>query len=75
MKRSLNTSTLMVPTSDKYVVTQNYCPLPQKKKDNYSNDEETPSEVDLLVSRYRELIIELNKIRGKLYTLGVNPDK
>ena len=72
MKRSVNTSSLIVPTSDKYIVTQNYCPLPPKKKDNV---DETPSEVDLLVSRYKELTTELNKIRGKLYTLGVNPDK
>lgn len=72
MKRSVNTSSLMIPTSEKYEVTQNYCPLPPKKKDNVY---ETLSEVDLLVSRYRELTAELNKIRGKLYTLGVNPDK
>jgi hypothetical protein len=74
MQRSINTSSLMIPTSEKYKVTQNYCPLPPRKK-NTEQPIETPSEIDLLLVRYRDLTEELNRIRGKLYTQGINPDK
>ena len=74
MQRSVNTTSLMLPTSEKYTVTQNYCPLPPRKKD-IEQPIETPSEIDLLLVRYRELTMELNRIRGKLYTQGINPDK
>lgn len=74
MKRSINNSSLRVPkVEEEYIVTSNYCPIPPRKKENY--DIETPTEIDLLLVRYRELILELNKIRGKLYTNGINPDK
>ena len=75
MKRSINNSSLRVPkTEEEYIVTSNYCPIPPRKSNN-NQEIETPTEVDLLLTRYRELIIELNKIRGKLYTLGINPEK
>ena len=71
MKRSINNSSLRVPKIEEYVVTPNYCPIQPRKHKEIENS----TEIDLLLARYKELTLELNKIRGKLYTNGINPDK
>ena len=34
----------------------------------------TPNEADILIAKYRDLHNQLQKCRGKLYVMGVNPD-
>ena len=38
------------------------------------NPSEKEGEVNMLLQQYKSLTINLNKIRGRLYSLGVNPD-
>jgi hypothetical protein len=76
MKRSINNSTLLrQTTNEQYSITQNYCPLPPKNTPKNNQEEELNEEAQELLHRYKELVLEINKIRGKLYTNGIDPDK
>lgn len=76
MKRSINNSTLLnSPTNNEYSITQNYCPLPPKNTPKNNQHEELNEEARELLHRYKELVLEIDKIRGKLYTNGIDPDK
>ena len=76
MKRSINNSTLLKSTTNgEYSITQNYCPLPSKNTPKNNQEEELNEEAQELLHRYKELVLEINKIRGKLYTNGIDPDK
>jgi hypothetical protein len=44
-------------------------------ENNETHEYETLSEVDILVKKYFYLISELNQIRGRLYSLGIDPNK
>jgi|SaaInlV_125m_DNA_1040241.scaffolds.fasta_scaffold231609_1 hypothetical protein len=75
MKHSI-INTLGRTNSKEYSVTQNYCPLPSKNVDNTVGlQDELNEEAQKLLFRYWELVTEINKIRGKLYKNGINPDK
>lgn len=75
MERSI-IGTLGGTNSKEYSVTQNYCPLPPKNVENTVNlQDELNEEAQKLLFRYWELTTEINKIRGKLYKNGINPDK
>ena len=47
----------------------NYCPLPPRGESSDLN------EAELLIIRYRKLIADLRAVRGKLYRLGIDPEK
>jgi len=38
------------------------------------NPSEREGEVNMLLQQYKSLTINLNKVRGRLYSLGVNPE-
>lgn len=63
-------STLLKPTTN-----GEYCPLPPKNRPKNNQEEELNEEAQELLHRYKELVLEINKIRGKLYTNGIDPDK
>lgn len=44
-------------------------------ENNETHEYETLSEVDILVKKYFYLISELDQIRGRLYSLGIDPNK
>ncbi len=44
-------------------------------ENNETHEYETLSEVDILVKKYFYLISELNQVRGRLYSLGIDPNK
>jgi len=50
--------------------------IPLKKSvKNIEEQYETLDEVDILVNKYSILVKEIKSIRGRLYSLGIDPEK
>ena len=48
----------------------NYCPLPPR-----GGDIPELNETESLIVQYKRLVAEIRAIRGKLYRLGIDPEK
>ncbi len=73
MRRTLPNRSLLSHTAEPETnYTANFCPIPQA--DRAPKDLE-PNETEKLILRYRELVVEIKAIRGKLYSRGYDPEK
>jgi len=70
MRRNVPSRSLMNATKEPPEInySANYCPLPAKSSLK-------PNDTEKLIIRYRNLLSELKKIRGKLYSMGIDPEK
>ena len=48
----------------------NFCPLAVSRNESIGQNE-----VDRLITNYKKLALELKRLRGKLYTMGIDPEK
>ena len=48
----------------------NFCPIPPR-----GGPTQTLSEAESLIVRFQKLVKEMRAIRGKLYRLGIDPEK
>ena len=88
MQRNINTRSLFnnIDMYDRYQNNQetktkketviDFHDLDQKVNENNEVEEyETLNEVDILVKKYFYLTSQINQVRGRLYSLGIDPTK
>lgn len=51
-----------------------FCEFTENENKNEKIEYETLNEIDILVNKYIELSRELKNIRGRLYSLGIEPE-
>jgi hypothetical protein len=51
-----------------------FCEFNENENKNEKIEYETLNEIDILVNKYIELSRELKNIRGRLYSLGIEPE-
>jgi len=76
MQRDITKSKRLLPPTNNVskLDESNFCPF-DKQPPNEIVIHETLNEVDNLVSEYHQITLRLRYIRGRLYSLGIDPEK